>query len=221
MTARLHWLEAAGTLDPWRRVIEAEIATAWEAADRRVSLPEIDLLVQRVPQGGIPHLGMGGFATRPNCFALTLDPDSPNFADSLAAGAVQRLVVHKLAHCLRYAAIGYSHNLGDALVSEGLCGHFTHECLGTPPEAWETALSPAQLSEWLPRAQAAADRPHEHNAWFLGRGGGAPPCWTGCTIGFLLVGRYLAAQAVPASAALGLHAGRMLRDAWPEYPADI
>ncbi len=222
MNARLHWLEAAGGLDPWRRVVEAEIAAGWEAAERHANLPEIDLLVQRVPQGGIPHLGMGGWAYRPNCFAVTLDPDSPHFADSLAAGALQRQVVHELAHCLRFAAIGYNHNLGDAMVAEGLCGHFTHECLGTPPEAWETALTAEQQAEFLARARAAAEGPYDHHAWFFGRGAGAPPKWTGYTLGFILVGRYLAANpGVTASAILGLHAARLLRDSWPEISADI
>lgn len=222
MSARLHWLEAVGSLDPWRRVIEAEIAVAWEAAERHASLPEIDLLVQRVPQGGIPHLGMGGWAYRPNCLAMTLDPDNPHFAEALAGGALQRLVVHELAHCLRFAAIGYNHNLGDAMVAEGLCGHFTHQCLGTPPEAWETALTPAQQAEWLFRAREAAEGPYHHDAWFFGRGPGAAPKWTGYTLGFILVGRYLAANpGLTASSIMGLHAARLLRDAWPDNPADI
>ena len=220
MSARLHWLEAVGTLDPWRQVIAAEIVAGWEAADRRVTLPEIDVLVQRVPQGGIPHLGMGGHAHRPNCLSLTLDPDSPNFAEALAAGALQRLMVHEIAHCLRRAAIGYDHNLGDALVSEGLSGHFTHQCLGTPPERWETALTPAQFAEWLPRARAGAESAYDHNAWFYGRG--AQPVWAGYTLGFMLVGRYLAAHSGDSAVTLlGIHAGRMLRDAWPDISADI
>ena len=222
MSARLHWLEAAGTLDPWRRVIAAEIASGWEAADRRVALPAIDIIVQRVPHAGISHLGMVGHASRPNCLSLTLNPDNPHFAEALAAGALQRQVVHEITHCLRFARIGYDHNLGDALVSEGLCGHFTHECLGTPPEAWETALSTAQLAEWLPRARAAADGAFDRGAWFFGRGAGAAPGWAGYTLGFFLVGRYLAANpGVTASALLGMHAARLLRDAWPEIPADI
>lgn len=222
MSERLHWLEAAGTLEPWRRVIAAEVAVAWEAAGRRVSLPEIDLLVERVPQGGIAHLGMGGLAFRASCFRLTLDPDNPNFPVALADGALQRLVVHELAHCLRYAAIGYNHNLGDAMVSEGLCGHFTHECLGTPPEAWEKALNPEQLAEWLPCARAAAAGAYDHDAWFYGRGRAAPPVWTGYTLGFLLVGQYLATHPGSSAAALlGMHGGRMLHAVWPQILADI
>ena len=175
VSARLHWLEAAGTLDPWRPLIAAEIGAAWEAADRRVALPDIDILVQRGPWGVIPHLGMGGTAYRASLFSVSLQPENGSFAGTLADGALQRLVVHELGHCLRYAGIGHNHNLGDAMVSEGLCGHFTHECLGTPPEAWEAALSPGQLAEWLPQARAAAGRPHDHDAWFFGRGAGAPP----------------------------------------------
>jgi len=172
---------------------------------------------------GIPHLGMVGWAFRPNCFSLTVDPASPAFADAVAAGAVPRQVTHELAHCLRSAAIGSNHNLGDALVSEGLCGHFTHQCLGTPPEAWESGLDADGLATWTARAQAEAEAPrYDHQAWFLGRGAGAPPCWAGYSIGFDLVGRYLARKpGTRASDLFGLHAGRLLREVWPTKTADI
>ena len=84
-------------------------------------------------------------------------------------------MTHELSHCLCYAAIGYNHNPGDAMVREGLCGHFTRQRLGTPAEAWETALDPSQLDEWLPRARAAAEGPYDHEAWFFGRGAQAAP----------------------------------------------
>ncbi|PZW43110.1 putative Zn-dependent protease DUF2268 [Humitalea rosea] len=213
---RLHWLEAAGGLQRWRRPIEAEVAGGWDAASAHATLPVMDLLIQRVPQAGIPELGMVGNAHRPHCFSLTLDPDNPAFIEALAGGALRRLVVHEIGHCLRFAAAGYDHTLGDALVSEGLCGHFVHQCLGTPPEPWESALTPEQMEEWLPRAHAAEATRHDHPAWFFGRGRGAAPRWAGYTLGFLLVGRYLAANPeARASALLGMHAARLLRDAWP------
>jgi len=213
---RLHWLEAAGSLQRWRRLITTEVEAGWEAASAHVTLPPIDLLLQRVPQAGIPELGMVGNAYRPNCFSLTLAPDNPGFVEALVAGALQRQVVHELTHCLRFAAAGYDHTLGDALVSEGLCGHFVRQCLGTPPEIWESALTPEQLAEWLPRAREAEASRHDHAAWFFGRGRGAAPRWTGYTLGYLLVGRYLAAHpGTEASSLIGMHAGRLLRDAWP------
>lgn len=219
---RLHWLEAAGSLDPWREVLTAEIQAGCQAADRRAALPAVDIIVQNVPRSGIPELGMGANAYRPNCFSLTLDPPNPRFADSLAEGAVQRLVVHELHHCLRFAAIGWNHTLGDALVSEGLAGHFVHECLETPPELWETALGAEALADWTERAHGEAEAlRYDHAAWFYGgtplyrRDDAVPPRWAGYAIGFDLVGRYLRRhpEARP-SQLCGIHAGRLLKEVW-------
>ncbi len=220
---RLHWLEAAGSLSPWREVLTAEVHAGCKAADRRATLPTVDIVVQNVPRSGIPELGMGANAYRPNCFSLSLDPQNPRFADSLAEGIVQRLVVHELHHCLRMAAIGWNHTLGDALVSEGLAGHFVHECLETPPELWETALGAEGLAEWSERARGEAGALHyNHAAWFYGsafpyRGdSAAPPRWAGYAIGFDLVGRYLRLYPETRPSQLcGIHAARLLKDVWP------
>ena len=220
---RLHWLEAAGSLDPWREVLAAEINAGCAAADRRATLPAIDIIVQNVPGAVIPELGMAAHAYRPHCFGLTLDPQNPRFADSLAGGAVQRLVVHELHHCLRFAAIGWNHTLGDALVSEGLAGHFVAECLETAPEPWEVALDAAMLAEWTGRARTEAEAlRYDHHAWFYGNASpyapdrSAPPRWAGYAIGFDLVGRYLRLhpEARP-SQLCGAHAGRLLKEVWP------
>lgn len=221
---RLHWLEAAGSLSPWREVLTAEIHAGCAAADRRATLPAVDIIVQNVPRSGIPELGIGANAYRPSCFSLSLDPQNPRFADSLAEGAVQRLVVHELHHCLRFGAIGWNHTLGDALVSEGLAGHFVHECLETPPELWETALDTAALAVWTGRAQGEAGALHyDHAEWFYGGSGPPysrpkerPPRWAGYTIGFELVGRYLRLHPeVRPSQLCGIHAARLLKDVWP------
>ena len=210
----LHWLEAVAPIGRWRAVVEAGVAEAWSAAARHVHPPAMDVLLQVVPGDAIPELGLVGRAYRANCFSLSLDPSNPNFAEAVATGAVARQVVHELMHCLRYEAIGYDHNLGDALVSEGLCGHFVHECLGTSPEPWERALTPDQLAGWLPRATAQAGGRYDHAAWFFGRGPEAPPRWAGYSLGFHLVGNYLARhpEARP-SAIRGIHAARLLREA--------
>jgi hypothetical protein len=211
----LHWLEAAAPIGRWRAAVEAGVAEGWSAASRRADLPQMDIVLQVVPGAVIPELGMVGHAYRPSCFSLTLDPANPNFAEAMAAGALPRQVAHELMHCLRFAAIGYDHNLGDALVSEGLCGHFVHECLGTPPEPWERALTSAQLAEWLPRAEAQAGGRHDHAAWFFGRGPDAPPRWAGYSLGFHLVGRFLARHPEARPSTLrGMHAARLLKDAF-------
>src|SRR5437588_7581200 len=131
---KLHWLEAEGDLGPWRRQIMAEIEATQHIVSRLVVPPRLDILVQRIRGWTISELGMVGHAYRRSLFALTLDPDNPNFASSLIDGNLRRQVAHEVHHCLRDAGRGDGRSLGEALVSEGLAGHFVTRLFDTPPE---------------------------------------------------------------------------------------
>lgn len=196
MTWQLHWLEAEGSLAPWRERIVAEIDAAREAIATLAAPPGLDILVQRLPGAGIPELGMVGHAYRKALFALTLDPDNANFAASLADGTLRRQVAHEAHHCLRMGAVGYGRNLGDALVSEGLAGQFVRRLFGSPPEPWEAAVTEAQLREHRPDAATLAAPRYDHNAWFFGVGGRLPR-WIGYTLGYRIVADWLAAEPEP------------------------
>lgn len=146
----LHWLEAEGDLRPWRAAIEAEVGAAHAAVSKLLKPPRLDILVQRLAGAVIPEIGMVGHAYRRGLFALTLDPDSLHFAIALAGGALRRQVTHEVHHCLRMAGPGYGRTLGEALVSEGLAGHFTRLLFGNPPELWERAVDAGELRAHLP-----------------------------------------------------------------------
>ena len=191
MDWRLHWLEAEGGLGSWRERITAEVEAAWEAAARLVPTPPLDILVQRLPGAVIPEIGMVGHAYRKGLFALTLDPDNPHFATSLDEGALRRQITHEAHHCLRMAGPGYGRTLGEALVSEGLAGQFTGRLFGSPPEPWERAVDEAVLRTHLPDAAALTALGYDHNAWFFGAGGQRPR-WLGYTLGYRIVGKWLA-----------------------------
>ena len=191
MDWRLHWLEAGRDLTPWRGRIASEVEAAWTAMTAKVGTPPLDILVQRLPGAVIPEVGMVGHAYRTGLFALTLDPDNPHFAASLAEGALRRLTAHEAHHCLRMAALGYGRTLGEALVSEGLAGQFTGWLFGSPPEPWERAADDDALRSHAPGAAALAEPGYDHDAWFFGAGGHRPR-WLGYTLGYRLVGRWLA-----------------------------
>jgi hypothetical protein len=188
----LHWLAAAGDLTPWRARIEAEVAAGQAAVAGVLPLVPLDILVQRLPGAVIPEIGMVGHAHRRSLCALTLDPDNAHFAAALAGGALRRLVTHEVNHCLRMAGPGYGKTLGEALVSEGLAGHFTARLLGTPPEPWECGLTEDALRAHRPDAAMLAAADYNHAAWFFGRGG-AQPRWLGYSLGFRIVADWLAA----------------------------
>ncbi len=190
MTWRLHWLEAEGDLTPRRHQIASEIATARCAVAGNVATPPLDILVQRCRHAVIPRIGMGGRAHRDRLLAISLDPDNPNFANSLANGAIRRTVTHEVHHCLRMAGPGYGRTLGEALVSEGLAGHFTRRLFATLPEPWECAVDEETVRSHHPSPAELSSSSYDHRAWFFGHGGHRPR-WLGYTLGHHLVGRWL------------------------------
>lgn len=200
MTWQLHWLEASGDLRPWREVIVSEVEVARQAIADMLHLPPLDILVQRRASEVIPETGTGGRAYRSSLFALTLDPDNPNFERSLKEGNLHRTVAHEAHHCLRMAGPGYGWTLGEALVSEGLAGHFVSHLFGTPPEPWECAVDDEAIKAHLPDATALAANGHDHFAWFFGAGGRYPR-WLGYTLGYRIVGDWLKARPVVGAAA--------------------
>jgi hypothetical protein len=185
----LHWLTAAGDLESHRAAIVGEFEAAYRSLAGFVAPPRLDILVQRLAGETIPELGMVGHAYRDSLFAMTLDPDSPNFERSLHDGALRRQIIHEVHHCMRMAGAGYGWTLGEALVSEGLAGQFVGRLLGTDPEPWEQAVPSESLcgASVAPDALAAGD--YDHAAWFHGRG--PYPRWFGYSLGYGMVGAWL------------------------------
>lgn len=188
----LHWLEASGSLAELRRELIDEFAAAYEAIARLMPPPRLDVLIQRLPGETIPEMGLVGRAYRSSMFTMTLDPDNPNFFSSLRTGALRRHVVHEVHHCLRMGGPGYGWTLGEALVSEGLAGQFVRHVLGTDPEPWEHAIAPADLLRSPVGLQTLESRYYDHNEWFFGFGD--KPKWLGYSLGYQMVGRWLASR---------------------------
>ena len=184
------WLDAHGRVAPYRTAV----AEALEAAEARVASavepPVLDVVVQAVPGGPVlPEDGLGGFTPSAEVVFLTLDPLNPNLRGALGA-PLERMIVHEVHHALRWAGPGYGRTLGEALVAEGLAGRFVQEVFGSPPEPWEAALDPKAMAAQASDAAAGWTGPYDHAAWFFGAD--ERPNWTGYSLGFELVGRYLA-----------------------------
>lgn len=207
MTWQLHWLEAVGDLRPWRAMITQEVDAARHAVARLLPVPSLDILVQRLPDAVIPEIGMVGHAYRSNLFALTLDPDNPNFERCLRDGTLRRMVAHEAHHCLRMASCGYGRTLGEVLVSEGLAGWFVSHLFGTPPEPEECAVDDDVLKAHLPDTATLADENYDHLGWFFGEGDRYPR-WLGYTLGRRIVDDWL--RSTP----------DMSGDVWVNVPAE-
>ena len=173
------------------------IATAIQAVfDRVAALAEprpIAFSLKADRSRVIQRLGHGGFCGDAGTIRLFFDPRNPEMARYLGL-ELERTIAHEYHHALRWAGPGYGAKLGAQLVSEGLAGQFVRQLYASPPEPWERALDPDDLEPWRAKAYDAFDaRDHGHANWFFGANGNPP--WLGYTLGYDLVGRYMARNA--------------------------
>ena len=186
----IDWPVYAPELASWRPTIETEIDATRQTIACLVPPSRLIVEVRLEPVRVIPELGMVGYCPGAQGFTICVAPRNPNFEPALRQGALRRQVAHEANHCLRNAGPGYGRTLGEALVSEGLAGHFVHRLYGTPPEPWECALAEDVALRHLPDDSALAATDYNHAAWFYGYGGRYPR-WLGYTLGYVIVGRWL------------------------------
>ncbi len=190
-TWTLHWLQAAGTLAPWRSRIRAEIDEGFAAIARLMRPPRVDIVIHQIPHWPVPELGFGGSTPSGNTIFLGFDTAHPAMEERLVGG-LRRVVVHEAHHCLRQAGPGYGTRLAEALVSEGLADHFALEALGGTPDPWCVALPDNDLAAAAAAAEAVLWDPSiDINRWFRGDRRHILP-WSGYSLGWRLVDRFLA-----------------------------
>jgi hypothetical protein len=187
---KLHWLSSGGDLSSWRDGIISECDAAHNALSSVLRPLPLDILITR-NNAVISEIGMGGRAFRSNLLEIRLDPENINFEYQIQNGALRRTFVHEAHHCMRMGGPGYGRTLGEALVSEGLSGQFVQHLFNTPPEPWESAFGESFLAENMPQDKLLWLTPYDHAGWFFGAGG-RHPRWLGYSLGFWLVGKWLA-----------------------------
>lgn len=187
----LHFLDARGALTNLRSWLAASLN---ESHDRAVALMPIgptDVIVQTGKQV-IPEKGVLGYSPGPGVIFITVDPDNPALSAN-SEGSFERMFAHELHHAARWEGPGYGSSLGEALVSEGLAGHFAREVWAGAPEPWEQ-LDIREIRRHVPFAARDWDRKdYSHNGWFFG--GGELPRWLGYSLGFQLVSRFMSERA--------------------------
>lgn len=180
---------SGGGLEPLESEIRAAVARSEKAAARVIDIPDTDIVIRDWPESTIAADGIGGFCPRAREIEIAIDPGHPAL-NLGAGGALDRTIIHELHHVLRRETVGYGETLGQALVSEGLAGHFVVQVLGTVPEPWEVAVRDPELPLLAKQALASWDNTtYDHAEWFFGRG--ALPLWLGYALGFAIVGSYL------------------------------
>ncbi|MDO5605453.1 MAG: DUF2268 domain-containing putative Zn-dependent protease [Paracoccus sp. (in: a-proteobacteria)] len=177
----IHFLNARQPLNRVMPEIRLAARAAVAAAGEHVALPHFDLTVRAGPEV-VPGWGVGGYAPHPGHIQLTVDPARFD-RDKLI-----RTLVHELHHLIRWDGPGYGRTLGEALVSEGLAGHFVLQVMGGDTDPWDSVapsdgLARRAMNEW-------ARLGYDHAEWFFGAGNIRR--WSGYGLGHRLIAAWLA-----------------------------
>ncbi|WP_371706252.1 DUF2268 domain-containing putative Zn-dependent protease [Paracoccus sp. Arc7-R13] len=201
----LHFLDAGGDLTKLRPWLCSQLKDAYRQVRGTLPLLPLDVVV-RSGKLVIPEKGHVGYAPDARVIFLTVDPNNPALREN-AHVSLQRMFVHELHHAARWNGPGYGSTLGEALVTEGLAGHFAQEVYGGPTEPWES-VDPEMVRDCAKQALKEWEASnYGHSAWFYGAGN--LPRWIGYSLGFQLVSRFLSAN--PYQKASGLvHADAQL-----------
>jgi len=186
----LHFLDARGALTERRDWLSDRLVDAHGKASSRLPLLPIDVVV-KAGRFVIPEKGHVGYSPGPGVVYITVDPENPAL-NANADASLERTLVHELHHAARWDGPGYGSSLGEALVSEGLAGHFAQEVYGDPIEPWERLDIGDVRAHVEHAARIWGHADYGHDAWFFGRGD--LPRWLGYSLGFQLVARFLFAH---------------------------
>ncbi len=181
-----------GRLDGHRSKIEEVVRETLATVRSLIPLDGITILVESGTGLVIPEIGIGGRADA-GTIRLDFNPNFPALTASVDTELLP-LLAHEMHHVARFRAVGFSSNLFEAMIDEGLADHFSVEVARVGPPIWSSALAAEQLATWSERARDEwFNSSYNHNGWFFGE---APPIprWAGYTIGFDLVDQFLVAN---------------------------
>ncbi|RJE79365.1 DUF2268 domain-containing putative Zn-dependent protease [Paracoccus sp. JM45] len=193
-TWNLHFLNARHAVTRHMAEIRAAAKQAVALASEHADVPDFDLVIRALPNGGIPDWGVGGHAPSPGVIEVTVNPD--RYSDAYLI----RTLIHEMHHLMRWDGPGYGKSLGAALVSEGLAGHFVLQVLGGKPDPWDAVRPSSGVARQAMNEWSRLD--YDHARWFFGRGDLRK--WTGYGLGHKLIAEHLATA--PEDSAAGLAA---------------
>ena len=184
----IHLINARQQLSGMEAWLSERLHDAFSATAKLLPLRDTDVIVMSGTDV-IPEKGHLGYAPDKGLIYLTVDPSNARVRAN-PSQSLERMLAHELHHSSRWDGPGYGETLGDALVSEGLAGHFVQEVYEGGPEPWEQLPS----STWLPYLTKAKSEwlnaEYDHTGWFFGSQ--EYPRWLGYSLGYQVVGQYLA-----------------------------
>jgi uncharacterized protein YjaZ len=191
MSVFLHTLKASKRLGPFETLITSGFTEGLEQVEGKISLPDVDVVIADNPSAVIPETGVGGSAPNAHLLYISIDPEFLNLKDTLEY-EIRSTLAHELHHTARWKAVGYGKTLLEAIVSEGLADHFDLEINGGAPKPWSISVEGEKLRELQERAQIEFNNDqYDHRAWFFGSEKETIPRWSGYSLGFEIVRKYM------------------------------
>ncbi len=194
MNVNLHILDAKGRFAKQKETIRKNFEAAVEKVKQKLPIDNVDVTIFDNPENVIPELGIVGYTPNAHEIQITLDSIHPKFEKAINQHLAGTLA-HEMHHIMRWRGPGYGKTLLEALVTEGLADHFDLEVNRGEVPLWAKALTSKQLEELSQKAkQEWHNENYDHHAWFFGSKERNIPRWTGYSLGFELVEKYLDAN---------------------------
>ncbi len=191
MSVNLYILKASGRLEKLEEKISVAFRAGVEQVQNKISLPNIDVIVDDNEQSAIPETGVGGSAPSAHLLYIHINPEFKEI-ENIIDSEIRSTLAHELHHCARWATCGYGATLLEALISEGLADHFDIEVNGGKPKPWSVAIQGEELSKLKEKAEEDFfNNNYNHTAWFFGSEKDAITRWSGYSLGYEIVGEYL------------------------------
>lgn len=187
----IHLLNASGGLNPFEKDIESITRISIKKIANVIPISDVDIILYEDSQSAIPHLGIGGYTPNAHLVFISFDAGHMHLKDSIRL-RLEGTIAHELHHALRWKNPGYGETLLEAMISEGLADHFDIEITKKEPDQWDTALTDKQMIMFHKKAKKEySNKKYNRDAWFFGSKERMIPKWTGYTLGFDLVRKYL------------------------------
>ncbi|KFE36107.1 DUF2268 domain-containing putative Zn-dependent protease [Thioclava atlantica] len=184
----LHIINARHQLANMDEWLAERLHDAFSVSAKYLPLRDTDVIV-KAGKAVIPEKGHLGYAPDKGLIYVTVDPENPILRAN-PSQSLERMLAHELHHSSRWDGPGYGHTLGEALVSEGLAGRFAQEAYDGESEPWEQ-VPVSTLRPYFFKAQSDwQSTEYNHADWFFGSQ--EFPAWVGYSLGYQVVGRYLA-----------------------------
>lgn len=187
---RLHILNASGQFDPWVKKIYKTSSKYLKIIEMRIPINNIDIIFYNAPWSIAEGIGVSGRSRGAYTIFVTFNLKNKNM-NFVINKEMPKTLAHELHHIVRYREVGHRKTLLDALIAEGLAGHFVMELFGGKLQPWFNAVKGNDLDKIMKLYQKNYFEPNDEIKWLFGSKGEKVPKWAGYTVGYEIVKNYL------------------------------